>query len=136
MTSYSWKSAVSGNWTTAADWTPAGGPPGAADTVTIAASGAAYTVSLTSADAAGALTLSSAAATLAVGAGLTVGGALDLAAGTIDLQAAGALTVEGLLTNDGTIEDAAAGANLTFGAPSGFLNQGLLDVREPTISKA
>ena len=45
MAAVSWKSAVAGNWTTAADWST-GAVPGAADAVTIGVSGY-YTVTLT-----------------------------------------------------------------------------------------
>ena len=34
MASYTW-TGVTGNWKTASDWTPAGGPPTASDSATI-----------------------------------------------------------------------------------------------------
>ena len=51
MTAYTWILG-SGNWKTAADWSPAGGPPTSADSATISATGSNYTVTVNSADAA------------------------------------------------------------------------------------
>jgi hypothetical protein len=50
MTAYTWKTATSGTFETAANWTPTGGPPGAADDALLTVAGAAYTVTTTATD--------------------------------------------------------------------------------------
>jgi len=101
MTSYTWGSAVSGTWSTAADWTPSGVPSSSADSATIDATGATYTVSYDeTSETIDDLTVDSATATLAfdVGQTLTVDGATMLLAGTIDLINANAVLNAGSLT--------------------------------------
>jgi hypothetical protein len=74
MTAYSWKY-ISGDWKTAGNWTPAGGPPKASDDVTINIGGAAYIVTISSADVANSLVVNSASATVNDTGSLTLGGA-------------------------------------------------------------
>ena len=46
MTKLNWKSGISGNWDTAADWTPAGGPPDTSGGSALINATGAYTVSV------------------------------------------------------------------------------------------
>ena len=120
MTAITWTSAVSGDWSTTADWNPAS-IPGAADDVTIAVNTAAYTLTIDSAEAAEAVTLNASNATLEVERTLTLGGVLTLGAGKLEL-------IGGSTIAAGTI--AAAGG--TLAASNGTLNavtyQGTLDL--------
>ena len=105
MAAVSWKSAVSGNWTTKIDWST-GAVPVSTDDVTIGVAGS-YTVSVTSAIAADSITLSDASAALVITApGLTdkVTAALSNS-GTVYVDTTGSggssLTIGGTLTNQG-----------------------------------
>ncbi len=89
MTAISWKSGVSGNWTTAADWTP-GQVPGVNDDVTIADAGT-YTVTLTGSQKAHSVTLNASGAKLTDTGTLTLGTTLALDAGTFTLGSGGVL---------------------------------------------
>src|SRR5208282_6745383 len=64
MAPVSWKNAVSGNWTVAANWST-GAVPGASDDATIGLSGS-YTVSITSPITVGSIAVSDGVATLSV----------------------------------------------------------------------
>lgn len=88
MTAISWKSTVSGNWSTASDWSPAQ-VPGLADDVTIAVTGANYTLTVTTAHATPSLTERSANANLSVSSALAMGGLLTLSAGQLTLSSGG-----------------------------------------------
>ena len=107
MATYSWNGG-SGVWTVASNWTVGGIPatviPGASDDVVIAAAGA-YTISLGTASAAS-FTLTDPAATVVIGGGLTVQGSLTNA-GTIKLATGATLTDQGqsgaYFTNSGSI---------------------------------
>ncbi len=134
MTSYSWQSAIGGDWNSASNWTPTGGPPDSGDSVTIGVAGRAYTITVDSADAAGSVTLSSADAVLAVdgtAGSLTVGGTFGMSAGFLDIAtssaASGAVTVDGAFTNSGGTLNVNFGGTLTLG---GALTQtaGTLDL--------
>ena len=87
MTSYTWQNASNGNWNSASNWSPSGGPPQSGDSATIAVTGSAYTVTVNSADVASSLTLSSANATVnddGASASLTIGGTLAMSNGTFN----------------------------------------------------
>ena len=107
MATYSWNGG-SGVWTVASNWTVGGIPatvsPGGSDDVVIAAAGA-YTISLGTASAAS-LTLTDPAATVVIGGGLTVQGSLTNA-GTIKLATGATLADQGqsgaFFTNSGSI---------------------------------
>src|SRR5579885_2282973 len=135
----SWKSAVSGSWNTAADWS-GGAVPNAASDVMIAVAGA-YTVALNSAAAIHSLTLSDTAATLTIAApaatvqiagGLTNSGWVD-----IDTADYGGTTVKigGTLTNSGylTIGDAASAGvtSPTLVSAGGLANTGHITLWGP-----
>ncbi len=88
MTTFTWTSALSGQWSSSGNWTPSGPPTGAGNDALINASGAAYTVSynvpsLTISS----LTINSANATLSFVSGdaLTLDGSLTITAGTLDV---------------------------------------------------
>jgi hypothetical protein len=121
MTSFTWRNAASGNWSTAADWTPTGGPPSSsADTATINATGATYTVTFNeTSETIDDLIVDSAAATLAFGVGtggtLTVDTATSLQAGTISLSNASAVLNAGSLTT-------ASGTDLILGGNNSAVN--------------
>ena len=85
MTAIAWKSAVSGDWSTQADWNPAS-IPGSADTVTIGVNTAAYVVNVSFAETAKTLTLSASKAILEVESSLALGGLLTLGAGMLQLD--------------------------------------------------
>jgi hypothetical protein len=86
MTPDSWTSAVSGNWTTAADWST-GAAPTASNDATIAAAGT-YTVTINGAVAANSLTIDDVAVQVkdAAGGTLSLTKALSVTAGTITLN--------------------------------------------------
>ncbi len=116
MTSYSWLSAVSGNWSTGSDWSPGGGPPTSSDTATISATGSDYTVDANSADDAVALTLSSANADLLIAgsiAAIAVGGAFTMSAGEVDIAGSG--FAFGQLSVDGTFNLSGGTLNVNNG---------------------
>ncbi|MGC2524294.1 MAG: hypothetical protein WA417_16930, partial [Stellaceae bacterium] len=89
MAAVSWKSAVSANWNTPADWST-GAVPAAADTVTIGVAGA-YTVALTTAITVDSIAVSDLHATLAIAApGITETVTAGFGnAGGVDVDAAG-----------------------------------------------
>ena len=101
MTSYTWASAVNGNWGNASDWNPHGIPGSAGgDTATINATGSGYTVTYNEAsETVNDLTINSAAVVLSFSANdtLTVNGTTDLIAGTINVTASGSVFNAGSL---------------------------------------
>jgi fibronectin-binding autotransporter adhesin len=108
MAAVSWKSAVSGNWTTAVDWST-GAVPGSADAVTIGVAGS-YSIAVTSAIAADSIALTDSGAALAVTAsgltdtvtaGFSTNGAVD-----VDTSGTGgsSLKIGGTLTNQGSFD--------------------------------
>jgi Hint domain len=124
MPSYTWSSAVSGNWSTATNWSP-NGVPGAigGDTVTIGVTGADYTITYDeTTEAINNLAISSANATLAFSTNdvLTVYNSTTLQAGTIDLENGGdilnigTLSAGGLSTSAGSIINIGAGSLVNF----------------------
>ncbi len=148
MAAVSWKSAVSGNWTTAADWST-GKVPGAADDATIGVAGF-YTVSLTSSVTVSSLTISDPGATLAVAAkdSLTAGslintGTIDLTGGILNITGSGGggggggdvvvavkspqapAAASSDATNDGTLVLAQKASATTS---AGLVNNGMIDV--------
>jgi hypothetical protein len=108
MAAVSWKSAVSANWTTIADWSSGAVPVSTAD-VTIGVAGA-YTVTLTTpAITVNSITVSDVNATLAVA---DPGGTDKVTAGfsnsgTVDVDVTGtggtSVAIGGTLTNSGTL---------------------------------
>ena len=120
MTAITWKSAMNGDWSTISDWNPAA-VPGAADAVTVGATGAAYTVTVTGPEAAKTLTIDSATATLDITSSLTMGGALSVSAGTLQLDNGstihgGTLALGGgaLVANGGTLSGVAVQGTLSL----------------------
>lgn len=81
----SWASAVSGDWLTAANWTPAAYPTGNTEDATIAITGAAYTITGTPAEIRN-LTISSANATLLHNAGAFTVATANVSAGTVNVS--------------------------------------------------
>jgi hypothetical protein len=137
MTAFSWSSAVTGNWSTATDWTPLG-PPGnnTGDTATINATGTPstpYTVTFDEpVDILNGFTIDSAAATFTFLANetLTVSGSTTFNAGTINITSPGVhfnagnlTTAAGTTINIGN-SDALAGGSTVFSANL----SGLIDV--------
>lgn len=123
MTTYSWKNAKNGLWTTKTNWTPASGPPNTGgDSALIDATGAPYTVTFSGAgDAVALVELGAASATLDVASGVlgagtlvsVVGSAVDVAAGAA-LTGYGASTIAGAMdVNGGTVD---ISADITFTA--------------------
>ena len=104
-----WTTAVSGDWGTGADWTPAGAPDDASANAVIDAIGS-YTVAISSGEGfvANALTLAAAGATLSAAGTLTLNeiindGLIDIVGGTVDLS-------QGTLNNAGVISIGSNGA--------------------------
>lgn len=137
MTTFTWTSALSGQWSSSGNWTPSGPPTGAGNDALINASGAAYTVSynvpsLTISS----LTINSANATLSFVSGdaLTLDGSLTITAGTLDVTSLASLSADDassdngrLDVNGGTIElknslSLASGALLTVENSGGTLS--------------
>jgi hypothetical protein len=108
MAAVSWKSAVSGNWTVAADWST-GKVPVAGDDATIGVAGS-YTVSLTTAITVAAITVSDLGALLAIAdPGKTEAVTANLGnSGTVDVDATGSggtsVAVGGTLSNSGVLD--------------------------------
>ena len=101
MATYGWKSAVNGDWATAADWSPAGPPNAATADATIAVDGA-YTVTIATAESflVDSLTFApTGAAVLALNGKLTVGGPMLWSGG--DVAGPGTLTTTGTTTISG-----------------------------------
>ncbi|MGA3403647.1 MAG: hypothetical protein ABSC95_30910, partial [Acetobacteraceae bacterium] len=83
MTAVNWKSAISGDWSTQADWSN-NAIPGSSSDVTIAVVGA-YEVTVDSAESAHSITLNDASGTLSVDATLSLTTTLAVESGTLDL---------------------------------------------------
>ena len=79
MASYTWSGPTGGNWSDPANWTP-NGVPGDADTALVNLAGS-YAIALDVASI-GSLTLDAPGVTITPGAALTLGGVLDVQAGT------------------------------------------------------
>ncbi len=105
MTSYSWKSAVSGDWSTPADWSPTGGPVNTwYDTAVFDASGADYVVSFAGTFSVGTIDIETADLTLSVNSGtLSAGVVIEAAGATIDVGAGAFLPVVSSGTLDGVL---------------------------------
>jgi hypothetical protein len=130
-----WKSPVSGNWTTAADWS-SGGVPTPADDITIGTAGA-YTVTLNAAASVNSLTVSDVSATLAIvvptGTVRVAGSFSNSGFVAIDTTGYGGTTVKigGVLTNSGSVTIGSAAVsggflNPTFVSAGGLANTGHL----------
>ena len=119
MSSISWVSAVSGDWATGSNWS-GGVVPTATDDVTIALSGA-FTVSITTPVAANSLTLNNAQATVIDTGSLSLTGALNLTAGTFDLNTGGSIV-------GGTIIDSGSHLSCGGGTLNGVTYQGQLNL--------
>jgi autotransporter-associated beta strand protein len=116
MTAISWKNAVNGDWSTAADWST-GTVPSLTDAVTISVAGA-YIVTISSADLANSLTFNAFSAALYENSGsLTMVGALTVDSGFVSLNRANTI---------GSV--ALAGGVLAFG------NAGALGTGTVTVS--
>jgi len=116
----SWKSAVSGNWTTAADWST-GVAPTSSNDATIAVAGT-YTVTISSAVAAKSLTINDANATVADSSGgtLSIATTLAVTAGTFSLGSESEIV-------GGTISTGPSGTfSVQGGALSGVTYEGSL----------
>ena len=122
MAAISWKSGVSGAWTTASDWS-GGVVPGAADTVSISVAGG-FGITLASAATVQSLTLAGSRATLIDYDSLQVSGTLGLDAGTFDLHG-GTLSGGTVVSQGGTFYG--------NGTLSGVTWQGTLTVAPPLL---
>ena len=100
MTTISWKTAGSGLWASAANWSPAQ-IPGAADTALIDGV-TSYLISISGATV-GSIQLNNPAATLLSGGTVTIDNSLNVTSGTLDI--AGTALVMGGFINIGTIVD-------------------------------
>ena len=134
---FSWATG-SGNWSTAGDWTPSGGPPSSsADRADISAGGAAYIVTLGVNETIGALTIGNASAELAMAIGsiqLTVTDAGGQA-GTVTVTA-GSIYIEGgtLSATNGFSVSAGGGAIFGFGTLIGTIaGVGIYDASGGTL---
>ncbi len=92
VATYTWQNGVSGDWSSAADWTP-NGVPGSGDTAEIAA-GAAFTLTATGV-AVAALLMD--AGTLSVNGLFDANDLLSVAGGALEVQAGGTVATAGLL---------------------------------------
>ena len=134
MTNYVWKSAISGDWATTLDWTPAGLPNAATANVLIEAPGT-YAVSIDPADLgyiAGDVTLAAGAATLAIGAGLTLAGAshsLAVQAGQVVVESGATLAGAAVTLTGGSLS---FGNNATLDGDS-ISGRLALDGQEVTV---
>ena len=109
MTAITWKSAVNGDWATAADWST-DTVPGSADNVTINVSGSpTYTVAVTQGETAHSLTVDAIGLTLSITNGFTIATTLAVDAGILSVGSGGSLN-GGPVTNAGlfTLADGAA----------------------------
>jgi hypothetical protein len=123
MAAIHWKSAISGDWATAANWS-SGTVPGAGDDVTISVAGT-YTVTITDNEAAHSLTLDDADATVVIGNGgnntFTVGTTLSLTAGTLQLN-------QGATISGGTLSATGGAFDWNGGELSGVTYDGALNM--------
>ena len=103
---FHWATPVSGDWATGADWTGAVAP-GATSNATIDAAGA-YTVTISAPAGALSLTLNDAGAVVQDVGGLTVGGALNVTAGTLAIGGSGTAVTAASVNNAGTMTMSAA----------------------------
>ena len=138
MTTYTWTTAASADWTTSGDWNPAG-PPGSGDTALITASGAAYTITISAAETETitSAVVNAASATVDILGTLNASGSLAVANGTVMVASAGTAAIGsggvGIGTassGSGTVVVSGAGATLsdTGGMNDGKSSQGLLDL--------
>jgi len=111
MTTHHWKSAVSGRWTTAADWSPAGPVDAATADAVIAVAGS-YTVSIVAGTS---ILLDSLTFAPGTGGTLAIGGTLTLGGTLAEMtQASGVLTLAGTIAggtmtlNGGILQDSGA----------------------------
>jgi hypothetical protein len=119
MATLHWRSGVTGDWATGADW-DLGLAPAAGDLALIDAAGV-YTVTITAPEAVQSLTVNDAGATVVDSSTLTVGGALTVAAGVFDLAAGG-------VVSGGTLSATGGSFAWNGGALSGVTYQGPLDL--------
>ena len=132
----SWNAGTSGLWNTAANWSPAQ-VPGAADDAAIAAAGN-YLVLANGSVAVNSLTLNDAGAELQVAGSMTLGAALALDVGTIDIPSGDLLSATnpsvtgGSIIADGTVAltgsyDTAVLNSIQFGTSAAAFLSGTLD---------
>lgn len=145
MANYTWTSAISGDWTTAADWSGRV-VPGPSDTAVINVPGT-YTVTISKPLSVNSLTLNAAGATVLDDAAVTLGGVLDVANGTFAMAASGAAITGGTIINAGGTFDwnamlstgATTGgllSNLTFEGPLNISGQQAVTVSNVTFTGA
>ena len=125
MVAYSWLNGVSGDWSTAVDWSR-GVPNSTAANVTIAAIGL-YTVDIGTGESftTGNLTLNDASATLRIDGTLNLTGTLTLSAGTLNLDGA---------INGGTIATKSGIFTVTQGVLNGVTCEGEIRLTAPSSS--
>jgi len=120
VTKVSWKNPVSGDWSTASDWST-GKVPGASNDVTIGATGA-YTVTISMPEAAHSLTVSASGATVSDTSTFSLGTTLTLTAGEFALASGGEVV-------GGTINVGSAGDFVGAGGTlDGVKFEGTLDL--------
>jgi fibronectin-binding autotransporter adhesin len=108
-----------GDWNTASNWTPAGGPPEGGDTALLPTAGTAYTV--TSNNQANTVSVLNTAttATLAINSNeldITGGTGAGANAGTIAVGDGAKLGIEGAFNNTGTLKTLASGSHIDLDA--------------------
>ncbi len=113
MTTYTWISAISGNWTTSTDWSPAGGPQNGGDTAYFAIGKRPYTVTYNSAS-------------------FQLGTILAEASNLTLLISAGSLIANTLTEIAGAKIDVGAGAQLSLNTASTFA--GILNINGGTVA--
>ena len=94
VATFTWKTATSGDWSTASDWTPSG-PPDSESLAIVAAAGSQYILTVSSAEnvTAGDLVVDSTSATVDVAGTLTVANSLLIRNGRFDVLNAGLASV-------------------------------------------
>src|ERR1700722_2091318 len=102
MSTFTWAAAVSGNWTTTSNWSPAQ-VPGSADTALIDLTGS-FVVSVDTATV-GSITLDDPGGEISASGLLTVNDALAITAGTLLVSSPTGSVIASSLTNSGTILD-------------------------------
>ena len=143
MATFSWYNGISGDWNTAADWTPAGGPPNASTATAVVAAAGTYVVTIDMSETANAVTLNAAGADLNITAtgSLTLAGTsptLMLNAGTFDLAGeliGGTVTAGGaniILENYATLDAVTWQGPLALTANNGLCVMGGLTVLTAT----
>jgi hypothetical protein len=103
MTTYTWTNTSGGSWSSAANWSPAGGPPNSSSDQAIIDTSGSYTITVDAGQTYGLdkLTLNAVGVTLSVAGQLNIEGvdhAVSISAGTLQLSARGTLSTSADVT--------------------------------------